>query len=99
MVRTPTKRKIKDNNIVINTPTKLKESGSKVVQCHAATNNAKDPQASTNGTSPPAAGASSNNNVNNTKASGTNGTDGTINAEADEYDANAKKTTNGTIDT
>ncbi len=44
------------------------------------------------------AGASSNNNADNTKVSGNTGTDGTINAEADEENANAKKTTNGTID-
>jgi hypothetical protein len=98
MARTPTKCKKKDDNIVINTPTKCKKGGSKDVQHHAATNNASDPQASTNGTSPPAAGTSSNNNPVNTKASGTNGTDGTIDTEADEDDANAKKTTNGTID-
>jgi hypothetical protein len=97
MARTPTKCKKKDDNIVINTPTKCKKGGSKVVQHHAATSNANDPQASTNGTSPPAAGASSNINANNTKVSGTNRTDGTIDAEADEDNANAKKMTDGTI--
>ena len=39
------------------------------------------------------AGASSNNNADNTRAPGTNGTDGTINAEANEDDASAKKIT------
>jgi hypothetical protein len=98
MARTPTKCKKKDNNVVITTPTKCKKGGSKVVQHHTATNSASNPQASTNGTSLPAAGASSNNNADNSKVSGTNGTDGTINAEADEDNANVKKTTNGTID-
>ncbi len=63
-----------------------------------AINNANNPQVSTNGTSPPVADTSSKNNANNTKASGTNGTDGIIDAEADEDNANAKKMTNGTIE-
>jgi hypothetical protein len=98
MARTPTKRKKEDNNVGINTPTKCKKGGSKVVQHHAAINNANDPHASTDGTSPPTASASSNNIADNTKVSSTNRTDGTIDAEADEDDANAKKMTNGTID-
>jgi hypothetical protein len=43
MARTPTKRKRKDINVVINTLTKHKKGGSKVVQHHAATNNASNP--------------------------------------------------------
>jgi hypothetical protein len=98
MANPPAKCKKDDDKDVNTPPAKSKKGGSKVVQQHAEANSANNAQASTNDTYPPAAGASSNTNANKTKASGTNGTDGTINEQTDAHDATAKKTTNGTMD-
>ncbi len=81
MPKTPPKRK-KDNNKTGDKGTKKPKKGG-------------EQQANADGTSPPAASASSNNGADNTRALGTNGTDGTINAEVNEDNASAKKTTNG----
>jgi hypothetical protein len=78
MPKTPPKRK-KDDDKTGDKGTKKPKKGGKQ-------------QANANGTSPPTAGASSNNSADNTRALGTNGTDGTINAEVNEDDASAKKT-------
>jgi hypothetical protein len=84
MAETPTKRKNDDNKTVDEGTKKNKNDGKQ--------------QANANGISPPAAGTCSNNAADNTRALGTNGTDGTINAEANKDDASAKKLTDG-IDT
>jgi hypothetical protein len=81
------------------TPTKCKKDDDKTVDKGTKKNkNDGKQQTNANGTNPPAAGASSNNDADNTRASGTNRTDGTINAEANKDNASAKKLTNG-IDT
>jgi hypothetical protein len=98
MAKPPVKRKKVDDKDVNTPPSKSKKGGSKVVQQHAEANSANDAQASTNDTNPTAASASSNTNADKTKALGTNGTDGTINKQADAHNATAKKTTNGTMD-
>jgi hypothetical protein len=84
MAKTPTKCKKEDNKTVDKGTKKNKNNGKQ--------------QANADGTSPPVAGTSSNNAADNTRALGTNGTDGTINAEANKDDASAKKLTDG-IDT
>jgi hypothetical protein len=95
----PPAKCIKDDDKDVNTlPAKSKKGGSKVVQQHTEANSANDAQASTNDTNPPAASTSSNTDADKTKASGTNGADGTINEQADAHDATAKNTTNGTMD-
>jgi hypothetical protein len=86
-------------SIMVKTPTKCKKDDNKTVDKGTKKNkNDGKQQANTNGTSPPVAGAGSNNNADNTRALGTNGTDGTINAEKNKDDASAKKLTDG-IDT
>jgi hypothetical protein len=98
MAKPPAKCK-KDNGKDVNTPpAKSKKGGSKVVQQYAEVNSANDAQATTRDTNPLAASTSSNTDANKTKAAGTNGTDSTINKQADAHDATAKKTTDGTMD-
>ncbi len=99
MAKPPAKHKKDDDKDVNTPPAKSKKGGSKVVQQHTEANSANDAQVSTDDTNPPTAGASSNTNAIETKASGTNGTDGTINKQADAHNATVKNTTNGTMDT
>jgi hypothetical protein len=89
----------KEDDMSVYTPrTKSKKSGSNVVQqCTEANRSAKDAPASTDGTNPSTAGASSDTNANKTKALGTNRTDSTINKQADAHNATARKMTNNII--
>jgi hypothetical protein len=89
----------KEDDMGVYTPrAKSKKGGSNVVQqCTEANRSTNNAPASTNDTNPPAAGASSDTNANKTKGSGTNGTDSTINEQADAHDATARKTTNNII--
>jgi hypothetical protein len=95
MAKQAGKRKKEDDMGVYTPHTKSKKGGSNVVQqCTEANRSANDAPASTNDTNPPVAGASSDTNANKTKALDTNGTDSTINKQADAHDATARKTTN-----
>ncbi len=98
MAKQAGKRKKEDDMGVYTLHTKSKKGGSNVVQqCTEANRSANNAPASTDGTNPPAAGASSDTNANKTKASGTNGTDSTINEQADAHNASARKTTDNII--
>ncbi len=98
MAKQAGKRKKEDDIGVYTLPTKSKKGGSNIVQqCTEANRSANNALASTNDTNPPVAGPSSDTNANKTKALGTNGTDSTINEQADAHDATARKTTNNII--
>jgi hypothetical protein len=99
MAKQAGKRKREDDMGVYTPHSKSKKGGSNVVQqcTKANTRSANDAPASTNDTDPPAAGTSSDTNANKTKASGTNGTDSTINKQADAHNATARKTANNII--
>ena len=89
----------KEDDMGVYTPcTKSKKGGSNIVQQRTEANrSANNAPASTDDTNPPAAGASSDTNANKTKASGTNGTDSTINKQVDAHNATTRKTTNNII--
>ncbi len=98
MAKQAGKRKKEDDMGIYTLRTKSKKGGSNIVQqCTEANRSANDAPASTNDTDPPTAGASSDTNANKTKASGTNGTDSTINKQADAHNATARKMTNNII--
>jgi hypothetical protein len=98
MAKQAGKRKKKDDMGVYTPRTKSKKVGSNVVQqCTEANRSTNDAPASTDDTNPHAAGTSSDTNANKTKALGTNGTDSTINEQADAHNATARKTTNNII--
>jgi hypothetical protein len=89
----------KENDMGVYTPrTKSKKCGGNIVQqCTEANRSANNAPASTNDTNPPAVGASSDTNANETKALGTNVTDSTIYEQVDAHNATAKKTTDNII--
>ncbi len=92
------KRKKEDDMGVYTPCTKSKKNGSNIVQQRTEANrSANNALASTNDTNPPAAGASTDTNANKTKVLGTNGTDSTINKQADAHNATARKTTDNII--
>ncbi len=97
MAKQAGKCKEEDDMGVSTPPTKSKKGGSKVVQQRTEANSANDAPASTNDTNKPSAGASSDTNANKTKVLGTNGTDSTINKQADAHNATARKATDNII--
>ncbi len=91
------KHKKEDDKGVYTLPTKSKKGGSNIVQQCTEANSTNDAPASIDDTDPPAAGASSDTNADKTKASGTNGTDSTINKQVDAHNATARKMTDNII--
>jgi hypothetical protein len=89
----------KEDDMGVYTPrTKSKKGGSNVVQQHTEANRStNDAPLSTDDTNPPAAGASSDTNADKTKVSVTNGTNSTINKQADAHNATARKNTHNII--